>query len=110
MHPKSTALAALAVVALAMVLAACQPATRPSAGADSAEDPVARTWRYASVVLPPDPADATQTPMAGLMYQGRVQDAIAKLNDLERKLPVILYLHACNGLGAAFWKLAEHYA
>ena len=110
MHPKPTPLAALAVAALAMVLAACQPATGPSTDVDSAEDPVARTWRYAGVVLPPDPADATRTPIAGLMYQGRMQEALAKLNDLERKLPVILYLHACNGLGVAFWKLAEHYA
>lgn len=110
MHPKPTPLAALAAATLAMVLAACQPATRPSADADSAERPVARTWRYAGVVLPPDPADATRTPIAGLMYQGRMQEALAKLDGLGQKLPVILYLHACNGLGVAFWKLAEHYA
>ena len=96
MHPKPTPLATLAAAALAMALAACQPDTRPSAGADSAERPVARTWRYAGVVLPPDPGDESAAPMGGLMYQGRMQDALARLAAQPRQFPVILYMHSCD--------------
>ena len=110
MHPKPTPLAALAAAALTMALAACQPDTRPSAGADSAERPVARTWRYAGVVLPPDPGDESAAPMGGLMYQGRMQDALARLAAQPRQFPVILYLHSCGALSATFWKLADRYA
>ena len=110
MHPKPAALAALVAAALAMVLAACQPATRPIDDVDSVERPVTRTWRYAGVVLPPDPGDESAVPMGGLMYQGRMQNALAQLATDGRQLPVILYLHGCSGLSVAFWKLAEHYA
>lgn len=61
-------------------------------------------------MLPPDAGDESAAPMGGLMYQGRMQDALAQPATDGQQLPVILYLHGCRALSVAFWKLAEHYA
>ena len=96
------------LIAAAALLAGCQQRTRLTVWTPSPEglSPVEATWATAKVVIPREPVDGKDTLVMGTMSDGRVKRALATLADKGVALPVIVFLHGCNGYGNTIWDLA----
>ena len=97
------------LAAAALLIAACQPTTPntrttvttwiPPASVPAGLSPVEATWAAARVVIPRKFVDGRDTLVMGTMSTGRVQRALAALTEQGTALPVIIFLHGCDGGG-----------
>ena len=107
--PHSTFLrTSVLLIAVTALLAGCQQRTRLTVWTPSPEglSPVEATWATAKVIIPRQYVDGKDTLVMGTMTDGRVKRALATLADKGVALPVIVFLHGCNGGGNTIWDLA----